>query len=319
MAQAGLSFGLLLPTREVVMAQGAPDLHKIIDLAVQAEASGFDSVWAGDSILARPRLEALTTLAAIASRTQRVRLGTAVLLSALRHPVVLANEAANVDILSQGRLTLGLGIATKNATIAREFAACGVSFAHRIGLFEEGLTIMRRLWSEPSVTFQGRHFHLDDVRLGLRPVQAAGIPIWLAGSVDNALRRVVRFGDGWFPNPHSPQTYAGLWDRLQAVAMDMQQDTQALHRCVYTTLNINTDVAQAQRELRAFVEGYYGASYEVLSRQQGGCAGTPESCVAWLNAFVAAGAQTLVLRFGGPDQFTQLERCVRDVLPHVHA
>src|ERR687887_150775 len=89
MAQATASWGLLLPTREVVMAQGKPDLTKIIDLAEQAEASGFDSVWVGDSILARPRLEALTTLAAVASRTQRVKLGTAVLLPALRHPVIL--------------------------------------------------------------------------------------------------------------------------------------------------------------------------------------------------------------------------------------
>ena len=110
------------------MAQGTPDLSKIIDLAVRGEELGFDSVWVGDSVLARPRLEAMTTLAAVASRTQRVKLGTAVLLPALRHPVVLANEAANVDILSQGRLILGVGVATKNASIEREFTACGVSF-----------------------------------------------------------------------------------------------------------------------------------------------------------------------------------------------
>ena len=138
MAQAKTSWGLLLPTREVVMAQGNPDLHKIIDLAAQAEALGFDSVWVGDSILARPRLEALTTLAAIASRTRRVRLGTAVLLSALRHPVLLANEVANLDILSSGRVTLGLGIATKHPTVEREFAACGIPLGQRIGIFEEG-------------------------------------------------------------------------------------------------------------------------------------------------------------------------------------
>ena len=136
MAHLAVSIGLLLPTREVVMASGAPDLSKIIDLAVQAEELGFDSVWVGDSILARPRLEAMTTLAAVASRTQRVKLGTAVLLPALRHPVMLANEAANVDILSKGRLILGLGVATNNQSIAREFTACGVDFAHRLGIFD---------------------------------------------------------------------------------------------------------------------------------------------------------------------------------------
>ena len=319
MAHAAVSFGLLLPTREVVMAQGAPDLSKIIDLAVRGEELGLDSVWVGDSVLARPRLEAMTTLAAVASRTQRVQLGTAVLLPALRHPVVLANEAANVDILSQGRLILGVGVATKNRSIEREFTACGVSFGHRLGIFEECISLMRRLWTEPSVTAHGRHFQLQDVSLGLRPIQPSGIPIWIAGSVDNAQRRVLRLGDGWFPNPRSPEVFAAQWERMQVLAQEMGQDAQSLPRCVYTTLNINSDIAQAQREMQSFAEGYYGAPYEVLSRQQGLCAGTAESCAAWLNAFVAAGAQTLVLRFGGPDQFGQLERCVRDVLPQVHA
>jgi probable F420-dependent oxidoreductase len=317
MAHAAVSWGLLLPTREVVMAQGAPDLTKIIDLAAQAEALGFDSLWVGDSILARPRLEALTTLAAVASRTTRVKLGTAVLLSALRHPVLLANEAANVDILSHGRLILGLGIATRIPTVEREFAACGVPFGRRIGIFEEGVEIMRRLWTEPHVTFSGRHFQIQDVSLGLPPVQQGGIPLWLAGAVDNALRRVVRLGDGWFPNPSSPRALADLWGRLQILARDMGRDPESLQRCVYTTLNVNTDVAQAEREMRAFVEGYYGMPYETLARMQGLCAGTADACAEWLQGLIAAGAQTVVIRFGGPDQFGQLERCAKEVLPQV--
>lgn len=317
MAQGAASWGLLLPTREVVMAQGSPDLMKIIDLAELAEGLGFDSVWVGDSILARPRLEALTTLAAVAARTKQVKLGTAVLLSALRHPVLLANEAANLDILSNGRVILGLGIATKTPTVEREFAACGVVFGHRLRLFEEGVEIMRRLWTEPHVTFRGRHFQLADVSLGLRPVQRAGIPLWLAGAVDNAMRRVLRLGDGWFPNPSSPSAYAEAWARLQTLAQEMGRDISGLHRGIYTTLNINRDVAQAEREMRAFVEGYYDAPYEVLTRSQGLCAGTAQVCAQWLRDFVAAGAQTVVIRFGGPDQVGQLERCTREVLPLV--
>jgi alkanesulfonate monooxygenase SsuD/methylene tetrahydromethanopterin reductase-like flavin-dependent oxidoreductase (luciferase family) len=276
------------------MAQGTPDLTKIIDLAVQAEALGFDSIWVGDSILARPRLEALTTLAAVASRTTRVKLGTAVLLSALRHPVVLANEAANVDILSHGRLILGLGIATRTPTVECEFAACGVAFGRRIGIFQEGVEMMRRLWTDPHVTFSGRHFQIQDVSLGLRPIQQGGIPIWLA-----------------------PEALTDMWGRLQRIAREMGRDPAALHRCVYTTLNVNADVAQAEREMRAFVEGYYGAPYETLSRMQGLCSGTAQACAKWLQDFVAAGAQTIVIRFGGPDQFGQLERCTKEVLPQV--
>ncbi|MGE3539309.1 MAG: LLM class flavin-dependent oxidoreductase [Candidatus Tectimicrobiota bacterium] len=317
MAEAAVSIGLLLPTREVVMAQGAPDLHKIIDLAVRAEELGFAAVWVGDSILARPRLDAMTTLAAVAARTQRLQLGTAVLLPALRHPVLLANEAANVDILSQGRLILGLGIASNNPPVAREFAACGVDFTRRVGIFEECVTLLRRLWSEPSVTAHGRYFQLDDVSLGLRPVQRRGIPLWLAGAVEQAQRRVLRLADGWFPNPRSPEVYAAQWAQLQALGGSMGREADTLHRCVYTTLNINPDVAQAQREMQAFVEGYYQAPYDVLAQRQGLCAGTADTCAAWLTQFIAAGAQSLVLRFGGPDQFGQLERCARDVLPQV--
>ena len=106
------AFGYLLPTREIVMSQPVPDCSQVIELAERAETVGFDSVWVGDSILARPRLEPLTTLASVAARTKRVKLGTAVLLSALRHPVVLANELANLDLLAQGRLILGLGISS---------------------------------------------------------------------------------------------------------------------------------------------------------------------------------------------------------------
>jgi probable F420-dependent oxidoreductase len=286
-------------------------------LAERAEALGFDSVWAGDSILARPRLEALTTLAAVAARTQRVKLGTAVLLPALRHPVVLANEAANVDLISQGRLILGLGIATKSRPIEQEFTACGVPFARRLSLFEEGVTIMRRLWTEPEVTFSGRHFQLQGIRTGLRPYQPSGIPLWLAGAVEPAQQRVLHLGDGWFPNPPSPQVFAQGWERLQTLAHEMGKDAQALHRCVYTTLNINSNATQAETELRAFVEGYYGTSYDAMVRTQGLCAGPAERCIAWLNEFIAAGAQTLVLRFGGPGQVGQLERCAQEVLPHV--
>lgn len=315
MRQNGVSFGYLLPTREIVMAQAKPDFEQVINLAERAESLAFDSVWVGDSILARPRLEALSTLATIASRTKRVKLGTAVLLPALRNPVVLANEVANLDMLSQGRIILGIGIASKSAPIEKEFAACGVSFKHRVSIFEEGVTLLRRLWSEPEVTHSGRHFQLDKVSLGLKPVQQPGVPLWMAGTVDAARLRMLRIGDGWFPNPPSAQAFTEGWERIQELAKESGGDADRLHRCVYTTLNINDDEAQAEKEMRAFFEGYYGAPYEALSRTQSMCSGSPQRCAGWLKDFVAAGAQTIVVRFGGPDQMGQLERCANEVLP----
>lgn len=317
MTENRVSFGYLLPTREIVMNQINPNFEQVIALAERAEALNFDSVWVGDSILARPRLEALTTLATIASRTKQVKLGTAVLLPALRNPVVLANESANLDMLSQGRLILGIGIASKSAAIEREFAACGVSFARRVSIFEESVTLLRRLWTEPEVTHSGRHFQLDQVSLGLKPVQQAGIPLWMAGAVDAAWLRMLSIGDGWFPNPASPEVFTQGWERIQELAKETGGDAERLYQCVYTTLNINQDEDAAEMEMRTFFEGYYGAPYEALARTQSMCSGSPERCAAWLKDFVGAGAQTIVIRFGGPDQVGQLERCAKEVLPQV--
>jgi probable F420-dependent oxidoreductase len=309
------SFGLLLPTREIVMTQERPDFQEIIELAEAAEALGFDAVWVGDSITARPRFEPLTTLAAVAARTRRVTVGTAVLLSALRQPVVLANEIANVDIISQGRLILGLGIAENNRLNELEFQACGVRFDRRISLFEEGLEIMTRLWSEPEVSFKGRNFELENVRLGLKPAQAK-IPIWLAGREEPTFRRVVRFGDAWFPLVPSPEVFARGWSALQAVGRDMGRDLSTMTTAVYVTVNLNDDAAQGESEVRTFFEGYYNAPYEGLTRIHAAFAGPSEGAIAWLRAFVEAGANHLCVRFIG-DQTAQLERFSREVMPRV--
>ena len=122
--------GYLLPTREQVM-EGRPEAAPLLALAERAEDLGFDSIWVGDSILARPRHEPLTLLSAVAARTRRAELGTAVLLPALRNPVVLAHGIATLDQISEGRFILGVGIASDVANIRAEFVACGVPFERR--------------------------------------------------------------------------------------------------------------------------------------------------------------------------------------------
>ncbi len=317
MANGDTSFGYLLPTREVVMAPGDPDFASMIDLAERAEGFGFDSVWCGDSVLARPRLEALGTLSAIAGRTKRVKLGTAVFLPALRNPVILANEVANLDIISQGRVILGVGIATKTPAVEKEFNACGVSFRHRVSIFEECVTVMRKLWTEPEVNFDGRHFQLDGISLGLRPVQQGGVPIWMAASAEKPQRRMLKIGDGWFPNSTSPEAFSEGWQQIEALAKESGDDAGRLHKALYTTLNINDDKAQADREMREFIEGYYSMPFETMARTQSVFTGNVQDAVGWLKGFVDAGAQTIVIRFGGPDQAGQLELCGKEVMRQV--
>ena len=138
--------GYLLPTREQVM-DGRPQTGPLLDLAARAEQLGFDLVWVGDSLLARPRHDPLTLLAAVAARTQKVQLGTAVFLPALRNPVVLAHQLATLDQISEGRLVLGAGIASDVPNIRAEFAAAGVPFEGRVGRMMEGLRLARALWA----------------------------------------------------------------------------------------------------------------------------------------------------------------------------
>ena len=183
-----VEFGVLIPTREAIMS-GRPQTGPLLAMAERAEAAGFDSVWIGDSITARPRHEPLTLMAALAARTRRVRLGTGVLLPALRNPVVLAHVVGTLDRVAEGRVILGVGFAADTPAIRKEFAATGVPFERRVGRFLETLEICRALWSRDNVSFSGKHFTLNGVSVEPKPHRAGGPPIWVGGSGPTAFRR----------------------------------------------------------------------------------------------------------------------------------
>src|ERR1700688_1074409 len=147
--------GYLLPTREQIM-EGRPEASRLLALAQRAETLGFDSIWVGDSLLARPRHDPLTLLAGVAGRVPRIELGTAVLLPALRNPVLLAHQVATLDQIAEGRLILGVGIAADVPNIRAEFTAAGVPFEKRVGRLLEGLRLARSLWSGQPVNWDGR-------------------------------------------------------------------------------------------------------------------------------------------------------------------
>jgi probable F420-dependent oxidoreductase len=314
------AFGLLLPTREAVMnAVDAPDFGRILDLAERAEALAFHSVWVGDSILSRPRFEPLTTLAAIAARTKTVKLGTAVLVPIMRNPVVLANEIANVDVISGGRLILGLGVGGAAPTNVQEMANVDRPFEHRGARFTEEVSLMSRLWSGEEVTVEGRYVQVDRARLGFLPVQRPRPPLWFGGNVESTFRRVARLGDGWFPNATSPDVVSRGWERIVALAAEAGRDPSSLHRAVYITLVIDDDPQRAEEQMAVFMEAYYGRAYEAVARTSGLCAGDPEGCADFINGFIAVGVQTVVVRFGSADQSGQLDRWDREVRPLINA
>jgi alkanesulfonate monooxygenase SsuD/methylene tetrahydromethanopterin reductase-like flavin-dependent oxidoreductase (luciferase family) len=289
--------GYLLPTRERVM-EGRPEAAPLIALAERAEGLGYDSVWVGDSIVARPRHEPLTLLAAVAARTRRVTLGTAVLLPALRNPVVLAHGVATLDQISAGRFILGVGIASDVPNIRAEFVACGVPFEKRVGRMLEGLRLARELWSGRPVSWNGR-WVLENQTLGPLPHRPGGPPVWIGGMVRASLERVGRLYDGWFPNAPDPGRWRAQWAAIGEIARAAGRDPGQLTGAVYLTLTIADDKAAAEERMNAFMEGYYGRPAAEMRARQASYAGPAEGAAEWLSAWAKAGVQHLVLRFAG--------------------
>jgi alkanesulfonate monooxygenase SsuD/methylene tetrahydromethanopterin reductase-like flavin-dependent oxidoreductase (luciferase family) len=289
--------GYLLPTREAIM-QGRPETAPLLALAERAESLGYDSVWVGDSLLARPRHDPLTLLAAVAARTVKAALGTAVFLPALRNPVVLAHQLATLDRISEGRLVLGAGIATDTATIRAEFAAAGVPFEGRVGRMMEGLRLARALWTGKPVDWQGRWPVAGGV-LGPTPHRPGGPPIWLAGSVGPALQRAGRHFDGWFANEPDLDRWRRQWQEVQEAVRDSGRDPGGFTAAVYLTLAIDDDTRRAGQRIDAFLENYYGQPAAAMRRRQACYAGPAAGAAEYLQNHAAAGAGHLIVRFTG--------------------
>src|SRR6516165_4694998 len=286
--------GYLLPTRERVM-EGRPQTGPLLDLAARAERLGFDSVWVGDSLL--------TLLAAVAARTKKVQLGTAVFLPALRNPVVLAHQLATLDQISEGRLVLGAGIASDVPNIRAEFVAAGVPFEGRVGRMMEGLRLARALWTGKSVDWDGR-WRLEDGVLGPTPSRPGGPPIWLAGSVRPAFERAARHFDGWFANEASLARWTEQWAEVRAIVREAGRDLGKFTAAIYLTLAIDEDAGRAEQRIDAFLENYYGQPAAVMRRRQVCYAGPAAGAGEFLRGFADAGASHMIVRFTGDHERT---------------
>ena len=294
--------------------QGQPETGSLIALAERAESLGFDSIWVGDSLLARPRHDALILLAAVAARTRKAELGTAVLLPALRNPVLLAHQVATLDRIAEGRVILGVGIASDWPNIRAEFEAAGVPFDKRIGRLIEGLALCRALWTGRPVDWprdgEDGRWRMKGAVLGPTPHRPGGPPIWIAGAVAAARARAGRHFDGWFPNSPLVEDYAPQWAEVQAAARAAGRDPAALTPAMYLTLAIDDDKPRAEARLDAYLERYYAMPPAETRKRQMSYAGPAAGAAAWMKSYVDAGAQHLVLRFAG-DHERHLEAAAR--------
>lgn len=321
-------FGLSLSTRAVLFGWGT--LDDLLNAAQTAEASGyFDGIWVGDNLLSKPRVEALVTLSAIAARTQHVRLGTICLASfPLRDPILLALQWASLDVLSHGRTVLAacIGGGTEDGPqFAHELEVMGIKSHQRVGRLIEGVTLLRRLWTEERVTHAGKHYRCTDVELLPRPVQRP-VPILIASNpkadrvapavIDRILRRVATYGDGWQTDATPVETFRQRFDTIRTYASRLGRDVSQFESCLHLMVNINDDREQAYREATTFLTAYYGIGAVSRERTDLWLAyGPPEVVIEKIQAYLEAGCTTPVLRFVAPNLGEQLQRCMTEVLP----
>jgi alkanesulfonate monooxygenase SsuD/methylene tetrahydromethanopterin reductase-like flavin-dependent oxidoreductase (luciferase family) len=255
-------------------------------------------VWVGDSLLARPRHEPITLLAGVAGRTKKVTLGTAVLLPALRNPVLLAHQVATLDQVSQGRVVLGIGIASDVPNIRAEFRSAGVPFEKRVGTLMEGMRLCKALWTGKPVDWDGR-WHVEKGVIGPTPHRPGGPLIWGGGSAPAALERAGRHFDGWFPTGPDAKRWGEQWREVQDIARTAGRKPGEVEPAIYLTLAVDEDAAKADRRIGDFLSQYYGQRPDVLKKRQACFAGPAAAAAEWINGYVEQGARHLVLRFAG--------------------
>ncbi len=319
---------LLLPNQSVSF--GATSPSELLDLAeVADESHGFDSVFVGDNLFARPRLESIVLLSAIAARTRRVRLGVACMASfPLRNPILLAAQWAALDNVSEGRTVLAacIGAGEFGANFNREYRAFEVDPRDRMARMEEGIEVLRTLWTKSPASFSGKFFNFEELTIHPQPVQKPCPPVWIANNplvsgkptiIRKAFERVGKLADGWMSVGVTPDEFGSSWQTIRSFARDASRDSESIESCLYYSINIDDDEGSAYAESQKFLSAYYRSPNPIAMStiKLWVAGGPPERCAEKIRAYVDAGAQTISLRFTSYDQPGQIRRFINEVLP----
>ncbi|CAO5154357.1 Luciferase-like, subgroup [Frankia sp. AiPs1] len=270
------------------------------DWLAAAERLPIESVWQGGHILPHhPTGEAITRLSLMTAWTERVRVGSAILVLPLYHPVIIAKQLADLDSWSGGRVSVGVGV---GGEFPHEFKAVGVPIAERGARTNEAMPLLRALWQGEPVTHHGRFFDLDEVRLqpvippGAEEVRMSpgGPPLLVSGRKEPAMRRAARHGDGWMPYLVSPNAYARSVDTIRAEAATIGRDLAGFEWMMYVYTSIRRDGDRARADVASFLGNAYGdKSADLLDRIAP--AGTPEQVAARLQKYVDAGVRHIII------------------------
>jgi probable F420-dependent oxidoreductase len=293
------------------------------DWLAAAERLPIDSVWQGGHLLPPTSTgEAVTRLALMTAWTERVRVGSSVLLLPLYHPVVLAKQLADLDSRSGGRVSVGVGV---GGEFGAEFSSVGVPVSERGARTDESMEVLRTLWRGGTVSHHGKFFDFDDIAMNpVQPpgkdrheMQAGGPPLFVAGRKGAAMRRAARLGDGWLPYLMSPQAYARSVATIQAEARAAGRDLAGFQWMMYLYCSVRRDGDQARQDVAGFLGSAYGDKpREMLDRIAP--SGTPEQVAERLQAYVDAGVRHFVISPAAPrDTLEVVTLAATEVLPRL--
>ena len=291
------------------------DLRQVAAL----ESWPIDSLWVGGHVASpNPSSEALVGLARLSAVTERVSIGTSILLLPLYPPAIVAKQVADLDRVSGGRVILGIGV---GGEYPQEFRACGVPLGERGSRSDEAIPLLRSLWSGEMVSHHGRYFPMTDVKIHPPPAQPGGPPIVVAGRKDPAMRRAALLGDGWMPYLYSPRRYASSVSRIRQIADDAGRDLRLFEWYAFIFVNTNQDGHRARREAATMMGGTYDQDFAQMVDNVA-AAGTPDEVLERIVQYVARRGATLRVPSGDDAAwgFDSIARSLtEDIMPRVRA
>jgi probable F420-dependent oxidoreductase len=273
------------------MVMAAQDGPSVRDMAVRMEAAKLDSIWVGDHVSFHiPILESLSLLSFIAAATQKIRLCTGIYLLPLRHPTTSAKVAATLDVLSEGRLTLGIGV---GGEFPPEFEACGIPVEERGPRTDEGIEVMRRLWTEDGVVHQGRHFQFDKVTLAPKPVTVGGPPIIVGGRRGPSFRRAGTLGDGYISHMCSAEQFTKNMASITDHARRAGRSRDPFETASFLFTVMDDDYEAARSRATALLGTIYRRDFTEAAPKY--CLlGRPENFLEQMQEFARAGSRHFV-------------------------
>jgi probable F420-dependent oxidoreductase len=281
----------------------------------ELEALPIDSLWIGGHV-ASPNgsPEAMCQLARLAALSERVKVGSAILLLPLYAPGIVAKQIADLDRATDGRIILGVGI---GGEYEADFQACQVPIKERGKRTDEAIPLLRQIWTAEEITHTGRFYPMEKVRIFPAPVQPGGPPIIVAGRKDPAMVRAATLGDGWMPYLYSPRAYAESAQRIREVAAERGRDLSGFHWTMYLFTSVDDDPDKALEQLSGFLGGNYQQDFRAFADRVA-AAGTPEQVAARIQQYVDAGARHIIFSVATRgDRVGMARRIMEEVVPRL--